>query len=110
MYKIGVNVPNDHLEALMDALDGVVTPIYPGYDHVFSWWPVMGCWRALEGSDPYDGRIGEVTVAEEVRLEFAVLEGDLGGRGRRPQGASLRGAGHRRDPDDPLEVRHSFGR
>ena len=25
-----------------------------------------------------DGRIGEVTVAEEVRLEFAVLEGDLG--------------------------------
>lgn len=78
MYKIGVNVPNDHLEALMDALDGVVTPIYPGYDRVFSWWPVTGCWRTLEGSDPYDGRIGEVTVAEEVRLEFAVLEGDLG--------------------------------
>ena len=78
MYKISVNVPNDHLEALMDALDGVVTPIYPGYDRVFSWWPVTGCWRALEGSNPYDGRIGEVTVAEEIRLEFAVLEGDLG--------------------------------
>lgn len=78
MLKVAVSVPESHLQAVMDALDGVVNPIYPGYDHVFSWWPVKGCWRPLEGSSPYDGRIGEITVADEVRLEFAVKKEDLG--------------------------------
>ena len=77
VFKVAVNVPESHLHAVMDSLDGIVTPIYPGYDHVFSWWPVRGCWRPLEGSDPYDGRIGEVSCADEFRLEFAVLEKDL---------------------------------
>ena len=70
-------VPESHLEAVMDALDGVVTPLYPGYDHVFSWWPARGCWRPLEGSSPYDGTVGEVTYADEYRLEFAVRAEDL---------------------------------
>lgn len=78
MYKVAVTTPESHLQSIMDALDGVVTPIYPGYDHVFSWWPVRGCWRTLEGSDPYNGRVGEITYADEFRLEFAVRKGELG--------------------------------
>ena len=78
MYKVAVTTPESHLKSIMDALDGVVTPIYPGYDHVFSWWPVRGCWRTLEGSDPYNGRVGEITYADEFRLEFAVRKGELG--------------------------------
>ena len=77
VYKVAVSVPESHLQAVMDTLDGVVTPIYPGYDHVFSWWPVKGCWRPLEGSDPYDGTVGQISVADEVRVEFAVREEDL---------------------------------
>ena len=73
-----MTTPESHLKSIMNALDGVVTPIYPGYDHVFSWWPVRGCWRALEGSEPYNGRVGEITYADEFRLEFAVREGELG--------------------------------
>ena len=78
VYKVAVSVPESHLQAVMDSLDGVVTAIYPRYDHVFSWWPVKGCWRPLEGSDPYGGKIGEITYADEFRLEFAVRSGELG--------------------------------
>lgn len=78
VYKIGVNIPESHLTRMMDAVAEVARPIYPGYDRVFCWWPVKGTWRPLEGSDPYRGKVGEVEVSDEMRVEFAVLEDDLG--------------------------------
>ncbi len=87
VYKIVVNIPEDRMDGMMDALDGVVEPIYPGYDHVFCWWPVMGCWRPLEGSSPFLGKVGEVETAREMRVEFAVLEENLG-----PAVEAVRGA------------------
>lgn len=77
-YKVGVNVPAGTEGKMMDSLDGYFSPLYPGYDHVYSWWPVRGCWRALEGSNPYQGEIGEIECADEVRIEFAVRAEDLG--------------------------------
>lgn len=77
IYKVGVSIPEGFLQGMMDAVTTVVEPIYPGYDRVFSWWPVKGTWRPLEGSDPYDGTVGQISVADEVRVEFAVREEDL---------------------------------
>ena len=77
IYKVGVSIPEDFLQGMMDAVTAVVEPIYSGYDRVFSWWPVKGTWRPLEGSDPYDGTVGQISVADEVRVEFAVREKDL---------------------------------
>ena len=77
IYKIGVNVPGGFLERLMDAINDSMTPVYPKYDRTFSYWPVKGTWRPLEGADPYDGKIGEISVADEIRLEFAVRAEDL---------------------------------
>lgn len=77
IYKVGVNVPEESLRDIMDAVGGIVRPIYPGYDRVFCWWPVTGTWRPLEGSDPFLGRVGEQEMASEMRLEFAVTEEDL---------------------------------
>lgn len=54
-----------------------MTQVYPGYDMVFSLADVTGMWRPLDGSDPYNGKIGSLTTAEEIRVEFAVREGDL---------------------------------
>ena len=76
-YKIAVNIPEGYLEELMDSVTGTIRPMYPGYDRTFNYWPVTGTWRPLPGSHPYDGSVGEVTVAEEMRVEFAVSEGDL---------------------------------
>lgn len=78
IYKVATSVPEDHLDSVMDSVSEVIHPIYPGYDRVFSYWPVTGTWRPLEGSDPYLGRIGEIETAKEIRLEFAVTEEDLG--------------------------------
>ncbi len=77
IYKIGVNVPPDHLQAVMESVTEVMEPIYPGYDRVFNYWPVKGTWRPLPGSNPYDGKVGEISVVDEIRLEFAVKEKDL---------------------------------
>lgn len=76
-FKIAVNVPPDFLEDVMDAVTASIEPLYPGYDRCFCHWPVTGTWRPLEGSNPFDGRIGEICVAREIRLEFAVKERDL---------------------------------
>lgn len=77
-YKIGVNVPEGTERDFMDAMDGFFSPLYPGYDHVYSWWTVNGSWRPLPGSDPHQGTVGEIERTREVRVEFAVREEDLG--------------------------------
>ena len=76
-YKIGVNVPPEYLDALMDAISGAVEPFYPKYERAFMYWPVKGTWMPMEGADPFDGEIGKVSVADEIRLEFAVKEKDV---------------------------------
>jgi len=75
--KIGVCAPPEYLERLMDAINDLVEPLYPGYDRAFYYWPVKGTWRSLPGSNPFIGKIGEIEVADEVRLEFAIKEKDL---------------------------------
>ena len=77
LYKIGVNIPEEFLEEMMDSVNDSIDPVYPGYDHTFSYWKVTGTWRPLPGSEPFLGDIGKIEVAEEMRVEFAVREKDL---------------------------------
>lgn len=77
LFIVYVGIPPQYSEALKDAVSAAIKPIYPGYDRVFTEFPVKGTWRSLEGSDPYNGEIGKITVAEELRIEFAVKEDDL---------------------------------
>lgn len=76
-YKIGVNIPLGTEQGFMDAVNEVMGPLYPGYDRCFCWWTVEGTWRPLEGSDPYQGTVGEIERAQETRIEFAVRGEDL---------------------------------
>ena len=77
VYKIGVNLPPEFLERMMDSVNDVMEPLYPKYDRTFMYWPVKGTWRPLPGADPYNGTIGEIETADEIRLEFAVKKKDL---------------------------------
>ena len=77
-YKVATCIPKRFLDPLMDEVTASVSPLYGGYDRCFSYWPVTGTWRPLEGSRPFLGRIGEIEAAEEYRIEFAVREEDLG--------------------------------
>lgn len=77
IYRVGVDVPPAFLDRLMDAIDAVMTPVYPGYRRSFSYHPVTGTWIPLPGSHPFDGRTGEISRAAEIRLEFVVKETEL---------------------------------
>ncbi len=61
----------------MDRVTDAISPLYPGYDRTFCYWSVTGTWRPLPGSDPYNGCENEITVAKEVRVEFAVRDDEL---------------------------------
>ncbi len=76
-YKVATSVPEGCLDRMMDRIAASVRPLYPGYDRVFSYWPVTGTWKPLEGSHPFIGSVGKVETAREYRLEFAVSEEDL---------------------------------
>ncbi|MDO5853947.1 MAG: divalent cation tolerance protein CutA [Thermoplasmata archaeon] len=76
-YRIGVNIPVGTEESFMDSVNAVMHPLYPGYDRCFCWWTVNGTWRPLEGSSPFQGRVGEIERSQETRIEFAVLAEDL---------------------------------
>ncbi len=77
VFGVGVDVPEGFLEELMDAIDAVMDPVYPGYRRSFRYYPVTGTWKTMEGSHPYIGSPGEVSAEKEVRLEFVVLKKDL---------------------------------
>ncbi len=77
VYGIEVSVPPEALDGLMDAIDEVLEPLYPGYSRCFSYFPSKGTWRTEPGSHPYNGKEGEITTADEYRLRFVCREKDL---------------------------------
>jgi hypothetical protein len=76
-YKISVAIPEEYMDELMDEVNASMRSLYPGYDRAFSVTRTEGTWRSLEGSDPFIGTVGEVTVAKEVRIDFAIKKEDL---------------------------------
>jgi len=76
-YKISLTIPPKYKDILLDEINGSMQQIYPGYDRVFSITITEGTWRPLEGSDPFIGRVGEIAVEEELRVDFAVKAEDL---------------------------------
>ena len=69
IYGMALDVPFDYLDAVMDAIDEVMEPVYPGYKRCFSYFPVKGTWKTVEGAHPYNGKVGEITTTDEMRLE-----------------------------------------
>jgi len=76
-YKISVAIPAEFRDELLDAVNSSMRQLYPGYDRAFSITRTEGTWRSLEGSDPFIGKVGEITTAEELRIEFVIAADDL---------------------------------
>ena len=76
-YKVIVRIPKEFSDELMDGINEVIEPFYPGYDRCFSITESKGTWRSLEGSNPYNGTIGEITVADELSIEFICKENEI---------------------------------
>ena len=72
LFKIGVCIPAEYLDGLMDLIEDTIHVNDSHYSRAFSYWPVKGTWRTLDGANPFNGKIGTITVADEIRLEFVV--------------------------------------
>ena len=77
IFKIAVYIPEEFVKELTEKINCSMAPIYSGYDMTFSMTDVTGTWRPLEGSHPYRGNKNELSIADEIKVEFAVRESDL---------------------------------
>lgn len=67
--KLEIFIPESHLPALRQALGNADAGHIGRYDHCLSYAPVTGCWRALEGTRPYLGTVGEECSQPELKVE-----------------------------------------
>ena len=65
IYGVAVNIPPEFADKLMDAVDSVMEPVYPGYRRCFYYYPVKGTWKTMESAKPYDGVPGEIIRLQE---------------------------------------------
>ena len=77
IYKLEIFVPESHFGAVREALWSVDAGHIGNYDRCLSWSRVNSCWRPLEGTCPYDGQEGELSQAEEIKIEVCCREGRL---------------------------------
>ena len=70
--KLEVFIPESHLKKLQSVLRDADAGHIGNYDSCLSCSKVMSTWRPLFGTNPYIGEIGEVTEAEEVKVEVTV--------------------------------------
>ena len=75
--KLEIFIPESHLSVLRSALQSVGAGLLGNYDSCLAYSRVTGSWRPLHGSHPYLGTEGEVTDAEEIKVEVNILAGDL---------------------------------
>jgi len=69
MVKLEIFIPVSYLEMLRGALRSAGAGAFGNYDSVLSYSRVKGCWRPLEGANPYKGEIGVLCVQDEYKVE-----------------------------------------
>ncbi|MDO5297739.1 MAG: cytochrome C biogenesis protein [bacterium] len=70
--KLEIFIPETHLRALQRALQEVDAGHIGAYDCCLSYSRVTGCWRPLEGTNPYIGSIGEISCEPELKVEVTI--------------------------------------
>lgn len=69
LYKLEIFVPESHMDCVIQALWSVDAGHIGRYDRCLSWSRVFSCWRSGEGTRPYNGTPGELSQAEEIKIE-----------------------------------------
>ena len=70
--KLEIFIPETHFTQLRQTLQATETKSAGNYDSCLAYSHVTGSWRALEGASPYDGVIGEITEAPELKVEVRI--------------------------------------
>ena len=70
--KLEIFIPETHLGQLRHALQSVDAGHLGNYDSCLAYSRVTGSWRPLPGASPYDGTIGVLAEAPELKVELRV--------------------------------------
>lgn len=74
MYKFCFFVPETHLESVKQAVFSEGAGRIGSYDHCCWQTEGMGQFRALDGSQPFIGKLGEVEKVKEYKVEMVCDE------------------------------------
>ncbi len=74
LYKLVVYCPSGHVEKVKAAIEKAGGGTIGNYDHCFFSAAGEGCFRPLEGSDPFIGKKGRIEKVNEIRIETVVTE------------------------------------
>ena len=72
--KLEIFIPEEFVEELRNKFGEIGVGNIGFYDHCLSYTKVKGYWRPLEGANPFEGKIGEISSGEEVKVEVTCLE------------------------------------
>jgi hypothetical protein len=69
--KLEVFIPEEFVKELRTELNKIGALTTDGkYDNCMAVSKVIGSWRPLEGANPFEGKIGEISEEEECKVEF----------------------------------------
>lgn len=71
--KLEIFIPETHISQLQKALQSVDAGHIGNYDSCMSCSKVTSYWRALDGTSPYIGNVGEISCEPEVKVEVTVF-------------------------------------
>ena len=67
--KLEIFIPQDHAMKLADALSEIGVGVIGTYDHCVALTAVRGFFRPMEGANPFEGTIGEISEVAEYKME-----------------------------------------
>lgn len=71
--KLEIFVPRSHFTAVQAALQSADAGHIGNYDSCLSYSEVTGCWRPLDGSQPFIGDTNAVSAEPELKIEVICL-------------------------------------
>ena len=69
--KIEIYIPKEYTHKLREALNNIGALGVGNYDNVMTVTKITGYWRPLEGANPFDGKINEISEADEDMVGFS---------------------------------------
>lgn len=76
-FKIETFLPKESLEDIRSGLYELGLGKIGKYNCCMSWYEVESSWKAIEGANPYIGKVGEIEFEPEYKLEFLCDKKDL---------------------------------
>jgi hypothetical protein len=68
--KLEIFVPQEHALNLRDELAKIGVGVIGNYDHCVALTPVRGFFRPMEGANPFEGDVGNISEVSEYKLEI----------------------------------------